>query len=123
MLAPFLPGYLTFSPHMYIHNSIGPGAEDIPYDRTISHSRPSHKLTPIQSTYCSPFPGALAIGDLVKSTLGPKIPQSTSVGDVIVTEDGATILSSIQLDDAAAKIPVNTTRCSHKARVTLLIWQ
>ncbi|KIM50654.1 hypothetical protein SCLCIDRAFT_34105 [Scleroderma citrinum Foug A] len=81
-------------------------AEDIP-DRTISHSRPSHKLTPVQSTRCSPFPGALAIGDLVKSTLGPKISQSTSAGDFNATNDGATILRSIQLHDAAVKILVN----------------
>ena len=108
LLASFLPVYyLTFShPHIYLHHSIGPGAEDIP-DRTISHSRPSHKLTPVQSTRCSPFPGALAIGDLVKSTLGPKISQSTSAGDFNATNDGATILRSIQLHDAAVKILVN----------------
>ena len=54
------------------------------------------------------FVGALALGDLVKSTLGPKgmnkILQSASSGEINVTNDGATILKAIQLDNAAAKI-------------------
>lgn len=58
--------------------------------------------------------GALAVGDLVKSTLGPKgmnkILQSGSSGDITVTNDGATILKSIQLDNAAAKILVNISK-------------
>jgi T-complex protein 1 subunit beta len=58
--------------------------------------------------------GALALGDLVKSTLGPKgmnkILQSASTGDISVTNDGATILKSIQLDNAAAKILVNISK-------------
>ncbi|KAG8931242.1 T-complex protein 1 subunit beta [Tulasnella sp. 419] len=62
----------------------------------------------------SSFVGALALGDLVKSTLGPKgmnkILQSGSTGDVNVTNDGATILKSIQLDNAAAKILVNISK-------------
>ncbi|KIM53502.1 hypothetical protein SCLCIDRAFT_433632 [Scleroderma citrinum Foug A] len=45
--------------HTHLHNSIGPGAEDVS-DRTISHSRPSHKLTLAENTSRSPFPGALA---------------------------------------------------------------
>ena len=60
------------------------------------------------------FVGALALGDLVKSTLGPKgmnkILQSGSSGDINVTNDGATILKSIQLDNAAAKILVNISK-------------
>lgn len=60
------------------------------------------------------FVGALALGDLVKSTLGPKgmnkILQSASSGDINVTNDGATILKSIQLDNAAAKILVNISK-------------
>ncbi|KAJ3017405.1 hypothetical protein NUW54_g589 [Trametes sanguinea] len=60
------------------------------------------------------FVGALALGDLVKSTLGPKgmnkILQSASTGDINVTNDGATILKSIQLDNAAAKILVNISK-------------
>ena len=62
----------------------------------------------------SSFIGALALGDLVKSTLGPKgmnkILQSTSTGDINVTNDGATILKAIQLDNAAAKILVNISK-------------
>jgi len=58
--------------------------------------------------------GALALGDLVKSTLGPKgmnkILQSVSSGDINVTNDGATILKAIQLDNAAAKILVNISK-------------
>lgn len=58
--------------------------------------------------------GALALGDLVKSTLGPKgmnkILQSASTGDINVTNDGATILKAIQLDNAAAKILVNISK-------------
>lgn len=62
----------------------------------------------------SSFVGALALGDLVKSTLGPKgmnkILQSASSGDINVTNDGATILKAIQLDNAAAKILVNISK-------------
>ena len=54
------------------------------------------------------------MGDLVKSTLGPKgmdkILQSASTGDIIVTNDGATILKSIALDNAAAKVLVNISK-------------
>ncbi|KAI4517474.1 chaperonin Cpn60/TCP-1 family [Schizophyllum commune] len=60
------------------------------------------------------FVGALAVGDLVKSTLGPKgmnkILQSASSGDINITNDGATILKAIQLDNAAAKILVNISK-------------
>lgn len=56
----------------------------------------------------------MAVGDLVKSTLGPKgmnkILQSASSGDINVTNDGATILKAIQLDNAAAKILVNISK-------------
>ena len=39
-----------------------------------------------------------------------KILQSTSTGEINVTNDGATILKSIQLDNAAAKILVNISK-------------
>jgi len=62
----------------------------------------------------SSFVGALALGDLVKSTLGPKgmnkILQSASTGEINVTNDGATILKAIQLDNPAAKILVNISK-------------
>ncbi|RKP34779.1 T-complex protein 1 subunit beta [Dimargaris cristalligena] len=58
--------------------------------------------------------GAIAVGDLVKSTLGPKgmdkILQSGSSGEMLVTNDGATILKSIALDNAAAKVLVNISK-------------
>ena len=61
----------------------------------------------------SAFVGAIAVGDLVKSTLGPKgmdkILQSGSTGTMMVTNDGATILKSIALDNAAAKVLVNVS--------------
>ncbi|MCJ1286895.1 T-complex protein 1 subunit beta [Xylographa opegraphella] len=62
----------------------------------------------------SAFVGAIAVGDLVKSTLGPKgmdkILQSASTGEVMVTNDGATILKAIALDNAAAKVLVNISK-------------
>ncbi|KAI9298495.1 T-complex protein 1 subunit beta [Neoconidiobolus thromboides FSU 785] len=62
----------------------------------------------------SSFIGAIAVGDLVKSTLGPKgmdkILQSSSTGEIMVTNDGATILKSIALDNAAAKVLVNLSK-------------
>ncbi|KAJ0777669.1 putative T-complex protein 1, beta subunit [Helianthus annuus] len=55
------------------------------------------------------FVGAMAIADLVKTTLGPKgmdkILQSTGRGhSVTVTNDGATILKSLHIDNPAAKV-------------------
>eukprot|EP00041_Stephanoeca_diplocostata_P008225 m.118864 g.118864 ORF g.118864 m.118864 type:complete len:530 (-) comp17228_c0_seq1:127-1716(-) len=63
----------------------------------------------------SSFVGAIAIGDLVKSTLGPKgmdkILQSYSDPNKMhVTNDGATILKSIGLDNPAAKILVEISK-------------
>ncbi|KAG9693397.1 hypothetical protein KCU76_g5988, partial [Aureobasidium melanogenum] len=62
----------------------------------------------------SAFVGAIAVGDLVKTTLGPKgmdkILQSGSTGQIMVTNDGATILKSIALDNAAAKVLVNISK-------------
>lgn len=63
----------------------------------------------------SSFVGAIAVGDLVKSTLGPKgmdkILQSFSDRKKMqVTNDGATILKSITLDNAAAKVLVNLSK-------------
>ena len=62
----------------------------------------------------SSFVGALALGDLVKTTLGPKgmnkILQSVGSNEIVVTNDGATILKSIYLDNPAAKILVNISK-------------
>jgi T-complex protein 1 subunit beta len=63
------------------------------------------------------FIGAIAVADLVKTTLGPKgmdkILQSMGERDrrkVTFTNDGATILKSIPIDNAAAKILVDTSK-------------
>ncbi|CAM8967779.1 unnamed protein product [Rhodiola kirilowii] len=61
------------------------------------------------------FVGAMAIADLVKTTLGPKgidkILQSTGRGrSVTVTNDGATILKSLHIDNAAAKVLVDISK-------------
>jgi len=63
----------------------------------------------------SAFVGAIAICDLVKTTLGPKgmdkILQSMGrEGDVMVTNDGATILKSIYIDNPAAKILIEISK-------------
>ncbi|CAN6975503.1 unnamed protein product [Brassica oleracea var. botrytis] len=61
------------------------------------------------------FIGAMAVADLVKSTLGPKgmdkILQSTGRGhSVTVTNDGATILKSLHIDNPAAKVLVDISK-------------
>ncbi len=63
----------------------------------------------------SSFVGAIAIGDLIKSTLGPKgmdkILQSTNPNSPLtVTNDGATILRSIGIDNPAGKILVDISK-------------
>ena len=57
----------------------------------------------------------MAIADLVKTTLGPKgmdkILQSVGRGkSVTVTNDGATILKSIYVDNPAARVLVDLSR-------------
>ncbi|XP_011501980.1 PREDICTED: T-complex protein 1 subunit beta [Ceratosolen solmsi marchali] len=60
------------------------------------------------------FIGAIAIGELVKSTLGPngmdKILVPSGTGTDQVTNDGATILKSVGVDNPAAKILVDMSR-------------
>lgn len=67
-----------------------------------------------ESSRLSSFVGAIAIADLVKSTLGPKgmdkVLQSMSSDSLQITNDGATILSSIHIDNPAAKILVNMSK-------------
>jgi len=64
----------------------------------------------------SSFVGAIAIADMAKTTLGPKgmdkILQRVSEHDqsVSVTNDGATILRSVVIDNAAAKVLVDIAR-------------
>ncbi|KAL6295494.1 hypothetical protein ACE6H2_003636 [Prunus campanulata] len=71
------------------------------------------------------FVGAMAIADLVKTTLGPKgmdkILQSTGRGHTVtVTNDGATILKSLHIDNAAAKVLVGYRMAAECARNALL---
>lgn len=81
----------------------------------------------------SSFVGAIAIGDLVKSTLGPKgmviimcllllllcfqdkilLSGTPDHQNVQVTNDGATILKSIGVDNPAAKVLVGMYRVSY----------
>lgn len=64
----------------------------------------------------SSFVGAIAIGDLVRSTLGPKgmdkvlVSSGRNAGQIEITNDGATILRSIGVDNSAAKILVSVAR-------------
>jgi len=59
--------------------------------------------------------GALSVADLVKTSLGPKgmdkILQSTAKGGhVSVTNDGATILKSVLIDNPAAKVLIDISK-------------
>lgn len=61
------------------------------------------------------FTGAIAVADLVKTTLGPKgmdkiLQPMGDRGDVQVTNDGATILKSLYVDNAAAKIIIEISK-------------
>jgi len=61
------------------------------------------------------FVGAMAVADLVKTTLGPKgmdkILQSMGRGETVtVTNDGATILKSLYVDNPAAKVLVDISK-------------
>ena len=64
----------------------------------------------------SSFVGANAIGDLVKSPLGPKgmdkilVSSGRNAGQVEVTNDGATILKAVGVDNPAAKILVDMSK-------------
>ncbi|KAL3881747.1 hypothetical protein ACJMK2_028142 [Sinanodonta woodiana] len=63
----------------------------------------------------SSFVGAIAIGDLVKSTLGPKgmdkiLLQSSRNDNIQVTNDGATILKAISVDNPAAKVLIDISK-------------
>jgi len=67
-----------------------------------------------ESARLSAFVGAIAIGDLIKSTLGPKgmdkILQGSERKEMQVTNDGATILKAIGVDNPAAKILVDISK-------------
>jgi len=64
------------------------------------------------------FVGAIAVADMVKTTLGPKgmdkilqgMGESAKKGAITVTNDGATILKSIHVDNPAAKILIDISK-------------
>ena len=64
------------------------------------------------------FVGAIAVADMVKTTLGPKgmdkilqsMDEKAMKHDITVTNDGATILKSIQVDNPAAKILIDISK-------------
>ena len=65
----------------------------------------------------SSFVGAIAIADMVKTTLGPKgmdkILQSVSDPNnrrITITNDGATILKSVPVENPAAKVLVDIAK-------------
>lgn len=65
----------------------------------------------------SSFVGAIAIADLVKTTLGPKGMDKIlqSVGDpnnikITITNDGATILKAVPVENPAAKVLVEIAK-------------
>ena len=81
--------------------------------RVFKHGADEEKA---ETARLSSFVGAITIGDLIKSTLGPKgmdkILWGTgrNEGHVEVTNDGATILRAIGVDNPAAKILVNMSK-------------
>ena len=85
---------------------------------SLAYFLPPHRLPslplPLSLFPQSSFVGAIAIADLVKTTLGPKgmdkILQSMSSGNVSVTNDGATILKSVYVDNPAAKVMVDISK-------------
>lgn len=61
------------------------------------------------------FAGAITIGDLIKSTLGPKgmdkiLLKQGRMESIEVTNDGATILKSLGVDNPAAKVLVDISK-------------
>ena len=81
--------------------------------RVLKHEADEEKA---ETARLSSFVGAVAIGDLVKSTLGPKgmdkilYGMGRNEGKVEVTNDGATILKAIGVDNPAAKVLVDMSK-------------
>lgn len=60
---------------------------------------------------------AKAVADTVKTTLGPKGMDKMlvdSIGDVVITNDGATILDEMQIENPAAKMMVEVAKTQDK---------
>lgn len=81
--------------------------------RILKHEAEQEKA---ETARLSSFVGAIAIGDLVKSTLGPKgmdkilVAHGRNDGQVEITNDGATILKAVGVDNPASKILVDMSR-------------
>eukprot|EP01084_Bolivina_argentea_P299650 516525_1 len=81
--------------------------------RVFKNELSGHQIQKGDYARLSSFIGAIAVADLVKTTLGPKgmdkmlVTGGPHSGDVTVTNDGATILKKIPVDNPAAKILVN----------------
>ena len=86
----------------------------------VSHPlhHPSHSFPSLSCLNQSALMGPIAVADLVKTTLGPKgmdkiLQPMSGPGtgrSVTFTNDGATILKSIPIDNPAAKIVVDTSK-------------
>lgn len=70
-----------------------------------------------QEARLSSFYGAYSLADLVKTTLGPKGMDKIlkpygpgPKGKMIVTNDGATILSHVLVDNPAAKVLIDISK-------------
>jgi len=74
------------------------------------------QVTKGENAQLSSLVGAIAVADLVKTTLGPKgmdkilISADPSSKGVTITNDGATILKAIPIDNPSAKILVNISK-------------
>merc|ERR1712012_866369 len=81
--------------------------------RVLKHEADEEKA---ETARLSSFVGAMAIGDLVKSTLGPKGMDKIlygigrNEGQVQVTNDGATILKAVGVDNPCAKVLVDMSK-------------
>ena len=81
--------------------------------RVFNKEDQGHQIQKGDHARLSSFIGAIAVADLVKTTLGPKgmdkmlVSAGPGGSDVVVTNDGATILKKIPVDNPAAKILVN----------------
>lgn len=81
--------------------------------RVLKHEADEEKA---ETARLSSFVGAMAIGDLVKSTLGPKgmdkilYGMGRNEGRVEVTNDGATILKAVGVDNPCAKVLVDMSK-------------
>jgi len=91
----------------------GPKMVSLNPTRIFKHEAEEEKA---ETARLSSFVGCIAVGELVKSTLGPKGMDKILVGfgrndgQVEVTNDGATILRAIGVDNPAAKVLVDLAK-------------